>query len=181
MLLALQGIKQQSNESLRPFFTYSNGVPAIWDIDKSICLRVINHPRSLTTYTLRQIRDDFRELTGIAIESGCQKANVVLQFDSRSRLKYLSSTSAVGAAVALLKDPNSSEIVGGLIQIDEHAYALDSQKTRSNLILHELGHVIGLAHSNDGGLMMPALSEINHSTYPKAAILEISARSRLLP
>ena len=180
MFLAYQGAYHQSHKDEKPFVTYSNGKPAVWKAQTPICLSFDNRPQSLTKPKIVQVENYFRNLTGIDINTGCKFSNVQVKFGIRTQLSYLANNSAVGAAVALLNTKNKVEIVGGKIQIDELAYSVSSDRNRFNLLLHELGHVIGLAQSQDGGLMMPVLTEINHESYPAKAMLELVSASRLL-
>jgi|GEM_PF-5771804 len=179
MYLSYQGAYHQTHRSEKPFVTYSNGKPAVWKARTPICLSFENRPQSLSRTKLMQVGNHFSELTGIDINIGCKLSNVQIKFGSRAQLSYLANNSAVGAAVALLNTKNKDEIVGGKIQIEEIAFSVSSDRTRFNLLLHELGHVIGFAHSQDGGLMMPVLTDIKHESYPRKAMLELVSASRL--
>jgi hypothetical protein len=178
MFLAYQGAYHQTHKDEKPFVTYSNGMPAVWKANTPVCLKLVNRPKSLTRLRLLEVENYFTQLTGIEINKGCSSSNVQIKFGPRTQLSYLANNSAVGAAVALLDSKAKDKIVGGKIQIEELAFSVSSDTTRFNLILHELGHVIGFAHSRDGGLMTPVLTDIKKENYPVEAITELASISR---
>jgi hypothetical protein len=123
-----------------------------------MCIQVI--PKDFSVTNASVILDALREFddaTGIESSLKCKTANITMTFLPRSALSYLESSEGVGAATFRKSEVSKREIIGGEIQIDCSFFDNSSYKVKKRLIAHELGHVVGLAHSDAPGLMYPMI------------------------
>lgn len=162
-----------SETSQNPFHAYVDGHPVHWDPGRTMCLKIEQVASSKKQEDLiRRSLKDFSRLTGIAHSLKCPRYNILVIIDKRENLNYLSTSRAIGATTYSQRTSRSREIDCGQIQLDSDFISGSSPKLIELLILHELGHVVGLAHQNDGGIMEEIVDEEHALRFNSNAIEE---------
>jgi len=95
--------------------------------------------------------------------SSGKAAPVLIGFVSRADSDLFVSPSALAGTVANPTGGSDPELITGAIAFDADAFlslkpGFNKGRTRGVVLLHELGHLVGLSHSEDGGLMDSKLS-----------------------
>lgn len=138
----------------RPFHAYVDEHPVRWIPNAVLCLE-IQQKKSFVNQekVFRKSLNEFSSLTGISYSRNCLNHNVLIAIDTREHLSYLKTNRAIGASTYKFDPAIPLDILGGRIELDLNFLKNASEKSIELLILHELGHVIGLAHTRDGGIM----------------------------
>ncbi|MFM7087936.1 MAG: matrixin family metalloprotease [Candidatus Paceibacterota bacterium] len=99
---------------------------------------------------------------------------VLIAFVERDKSDIISAKTAIAGAVA---NPASGNIVTGAVAVDKLAYlSLDNSltpgMTRVTVLVHELGHILGLKHAEEG-IMSTTLNKINTLEFTNTEINNI--------
>ena len=165
---------QISEAPQKPFHAYVDGHPVHWVPSRTMCFQIEQVVSSKKQKELiRKSLNDFSRLTGIAHSLKCSRYNILVIIDKRENLNYLNTNRAIGAATYSQRTSRSREIDCGQIQLDSDFIFISSPKSIELLILHELGHVVGFAHQNDGGIMEEIVDEEHSLRFNSNAIEEL--------
>lgn len=162
------------------FYRYFGKTPVIWKPGLTFCINFSNPPTNLNSTFKKKLFTEFKTLSTFVATDRCRQQNLEVDFAPREKLSFLKSNIALAAATPTYDESDPRFIVGGLIQVDAKAFKKLDNKTAINLLLHEMGHVLGLTHTSDGSLMVPIISDVKESKYPREGILDLISRERFL-
>lgn len=169
-----------SPEPVRAEFTRHDGsLPVTWAPCSTI--EVLVNPGSFGAPAIEEIRSVFAEVsesTGLRFSfaestlvprsdwahslGGTEAPPVLVAWVDPSDTDLISDSASGSTVANPSRVAGRSRIVTGAIALDATEYGSFSAedgpgRTRRNLILHEIGHLLGLDHVDGGGLMDPTL------------------------
>ena len=177
-LMPMPAVKLHSEPQY--FYRYFGQTPVIWKPGLPFCINFSNPPVHLNSMYKKKLFIEFKKLSTLAAIEGCKQANIEVAFGVRDKLSYLNGNTALAATTPNYDVMDPRFIVGGLIQVDAKTFEKLDDRTRINLLLHEMGHILGLTHASDGSLMVPIIGDVKESKYPRDGILYLISRERFL-